>query len=92
MAENRVIMSNDVDPILASPLHRTVREVKSNLEKFDSTVRQVALRIPKDILNQEDQLMGEKVVRINLYTWLLEETFEKLECLSKQCGGGYGPQ
>ena len=92
MAVNRVIMPNKVGPILASPLHRIVREVKSNLEKFDGTERQVALRIPKDILNQEDQLMGEKAVRIHLYTWLLEETVEKLECLSIQCGGGYGPQ
>lgn len=76
--------------MLASPVHRTVGVVNSNLKNFDGTERQVALRIPKDILNQVDQLMEEEAVRIHLHTWLLEATVEKLGRLSEQGGGGHG--
>lgn len=41
--------------------------------------RQVAVRIPEDILDEVDRVMKMRSVRIPRHTWLLEAIVEKLE-------------
>ena len=58
------------------PLEKTSKDSKSKTDQKEQTVN---LRLPEDILNEIDESVNSRRIKISRHTWLMEALVEKLD-------------
>ena len=66
--------------------------IQNDVDEIATPERQVVLRMPKNILDQVDNAVRQRAVRIPRHTWLLEAIVEKLDREATLGENGHGTE
>lgn len=74
------------DDVLLEPKVTSKLESPENHLDSESDIQSLKLRIPRELLKDIDNLLGQRKPKISRHTWILEALYEKVERDSTHIG------